>query len=126
MERLWIVPLLCGLVILGCVLPYQAVTHYCDHANAELDRCAQLARTQNWEPIRERTDSLLKEFDTFRQRAGCCLPDDLLNPVRDALYELAAWGDAQDTPMFLAACNRVRPALESLWESQELSLSGIL
>lgn len=126
MNRLWVVPFLCVIMIALSTFAAVDVDRHCGDCTVLLNTAERAADQNQWETVFTLAGELQATHAAYLRRAGWYASDDRLNAATNSLWELTAAAEAADRAAFALACWRTRAALQALTQEQEWSLGALL
>ncbi len=126
MNRLWVVPFLCAIMIALSTFAAMDVDRHCDDCAVLLNTAERAAEQGQWADVLDLAGDLRSSHAAYLRRAGWYASDDRLNAATNSLWELTAAAEAADRAAFALACCRTRAALQALVQEQEWSWGALL
>ncbi len=126
MNRLWVVPFLCALMIALSACTAADANRHCGDCAALLNTAETAADRNQWETVLTIARDLRASHTAYVRRAGWYASDDRLNTATHSLWELTAAAETADPAAFAVACCRTRAALQALAQEQEWSWGALL
>jgi hypothetical protein len=126
MNRLWVVPFLCVIMIALSTFAAVDTDRHCSDCAAILHTAEQAANQGQWSTVLALAGDLRSAHTDYLRRAGWYASDERLNDATDRLWELTAAAETADRAAFALACCRTRAALQALAQEQDWSWGTLL
>lgn len=126
MNRLWVVPVLCGLMIWLCAGAAADAGRYCRDSNAQLETAQEAAAQGQWDVVRRTVQTLRSSHEVYLRRAGWYASDDRLSDAGHSLQALMTAAETTDYAVFAAACCHASAAVQVIAQEQQWTWGALL